>query len=383
MIEKNERKGSIVKRPSLIADRDNDNALVAGFDKASGTLTVRAEQRLGAVNIWLRFRLENLTPGEVLRLDVRDLDPVAGVRPLYLSWDEGESWSRTAEAEPPYAIEVTGPSLEVSRNLPYPLRRLQQWQQRFDSRADDSPGRLEVLCRSPGGRDVPIFVSEPAIPGCPLIWAQARSHAFESHSSRVAEALIAWLLSEEGAGLRERAMVCVIPMIDVDAVAAGSAGKNRTPHDPNRDYALEKYPQTRAIKQRLATYTQEHPVAAFLDVHSPWYHNKCQWYVAEEEREHLAIITENFSTMLERIGAENSWHGELLDYKKRGFQPDPQYIGAARWARQQWPEAVVTTMEVAHDCDAHGRSITPEGLVDYARALGMCLELCVDDAAVN
>jgi hypothetical protein len=370
-----------MNRPELISDRENDNALCVDFSSTSGKLTVAAQQRLGALNIWLRFRLQQLQPHATLTLDVQALDPVAGSVPLYLSWDDGRSWSRSGDAQPPYRIDIQGPNLEVSRNLPYPYARLQQWQDQVRGRLD-RVGHLQTLCLSPQQRAVPIFVTHAPRPDAPLIWVQARSHAFESHSSHVAEALIHWLLGDEARPLRERAVVCVVPMIDVDAVAAGSGGKERTPHDPNRDYSIDHYPQVRSIKQRLQQLTQSHRLRIFIDLHSPWFHTLSLWFIGRQTPEHVAPIAERFPRILDRIQAANSWHHELRPQKPRAEQVGPvEPRTSTAWAKRLSPDAIAMTMEIPHHVDGHGRSITPQGLVDYARALGLSFEACADATA--
>ena len=357
----------------LIADRENDNAVLVNWDESAYRLTVAAEPRLGAVNIWARFRVEALEPGRELTLELEGIDPVAGFVPLYVSWDDGRTWGRTDTAEPPYRLAVRGESLEVSRNLPFGYGDLLAWREAVAREAwvDGERTRVASLGWSRQGREVPMLVSEPGDADAPLVWVHARSHAFESHSSRVAATLARWLLSDEGERLRRQAMVCIAPMIDVDAVAMGSAGKNRSPHDPNRDFVQEHYPQVTAIKRRVTELTQQRRLAILIDVHSPWFYNKSQWYVAPDEHKHLTPLIDGYMAALSRINARNSWHNELFDYTKLNRQPDPRYQGASRWARQTWPESVATTMEVAHDRDADDRSMTPQGLEDFARALGL------------
>lgn len=353
----------------LIADRENDNAALVEWNEQAYRLTVRPEPRLGAVNIWARFRAENIEPGRELTLNLQGLDPCSGFVPLYLNWDDGRTWCRTTSAESPHTISVESPTLEVSRNLPFGYTDLMQWRAELVEQAPLSM-RLETLCQSRQHRDIPMLATDAPAPDAPLVWVQARSHAFESHSSRLAAAFTRWLLGDEGQRLCEGAMVCVIPMIDVDAVAMGSAGKGRSPHDPNRDYVQEHYPQVAAIKRRLTALVEHHPLAFFIDVHSPWYYNKCQWYVTPQEEAHFAPLTDGFMQELARTGAANSWHNEFVDYTRVNVVRDPRYLGASRWVRQTWPAALATTMEVAHDQDADGRSISPQGLEDYARALG-------------
>ena len=64
--------------------------------------------------------------------------------------------------------------------------------------------------------------------------------------------------------------LAVVPFVDYDGYLDGDQGKNRVPHDHNRDYPKDgesMYPETAAIR-KLADNL--HPRFAF-DFHSPWH----------------------------------------------------------------------------------------------------------------
>lgn len=355
-----------MNQPVLIADRDNDNATPAGWSPDGHRLTIRPEPRLAARNIWYRFRLEGLSPGEVVSLDFVDIYEPAGHIPLFLSWDGGATWARSSGDRPPYRILVIAPTLEVSRNLPYPFARAIAFADEIRAAGHATDKTLAV---STGGRRVPLIVSQPPTGSpAPLVWVQARAHAFESHSSHVAEQFVRWLLSDAGAALRERAAVAVAPMIDVDAVAIGSAGKDQAPHDPNRDYIQEHYPQVRAIKRRLGELAAEHPLRVFLDLHDPWYHDTSQWYVRADERGGFEPFRAAFQNAL--LTAANSWLDFYVDQRVSNRIVNPSEQSSVQWVRSVWPGALALTAEIPHDRDAHGRSITLAGLAGYGAAFG-------------
>ena len=70
-----------------------------------------------------------------------------------------------------------------------------------------------------------------------LIWFQARQHAWESGSSWVADGLARYAASAAGIStLLSVADVVVTPIVDVDNVVVGGAGKDQEPVDFNRDW---------------------------------------------------------------------------------------------------------------------------------------------------
>lgn len=70
-----------------------------------------------------------------------------------------------------------------------------------------------------------------------LIWFQVRQHAWESGSSWVADGLARYAASAAGIStLLSVADVVVTPIVDVDNVVVGGAGKDQEPVDFNRDW---------------------------------------------------------------------------------------------------------------------------------------------------
>ena len=66
----------------------------------------------------------------------------------------------------------------------------------------------------------------------------ARHHACESMASHVLEGILSGVLADDDCGRRWREgwQVVAAPFMDKDGVEDGDQGKNRRPHDHNRDY---------------------------------------------------------------------------------------------------------------------------------------------------
>ncbi len=101
------------------------------------------------------------------------------------------------------------------------------------------------------------------------VFVSARHHACESLASFVLEGFLAEAMSDSVAGrrFRQRYYLLAVPLVDRDGVAAGDQGKNRDPHDHNRDYGPAPiYPEIAAI-QALG---EAHDIRYQLDFHCPF-----------------------------------------------------------------------------------------------------------------
>ena len=92
----------------------------------------------------------------------------------------------------------------------------------------------------------------------------ARHHCCESTGNYVLEGVLDSLVGDVPTGYR----VLCVPFVDYDGVVAGDQGKERAPHDHNRDYIDNPiYPETKA----LMAYMNAHPTAFLFDFHSPFH----------------------------------------------------------------------------------------------------------------
>ncbi len=121
----------------------------------------------------------------------------------------------------------------------------------------------QELCVSRKGRTVP-FVTFGE--GKRTVILTARHHACESTGNFVLEGVIEELIKNP---IVDTKVICA-PFVDYDGVIDGDQGKERKPHDHNRDYILDKdgiYPETKAIKELAKRYGAHYG----FDFHSPWH----------------------------------------------------------------------------------------------------------------
>lgn len=145
--------------------------------------------------------------------------------------------------------------------------------QRFLGQYKDHPGlKFETLCSSGKGRNVELLriVNTKRTPDF-KIFLSARHHCGEMMASYALEGIMETVLSdtEEGRWLRNHGDFFIVPLVDKDGVEEGDQGKNRRPHDHNRDYKLQIYPEIQAITKKVPEWLDGKPLF-FLDLHCPW-----------------------------------------------------------------------------------------------------------------
>jgi len=99
-----------------------------------------------------------------------------------------------------------------------------------------------------------------------------RHHACEMMASWVLEGLMDAVLAGDADGrwFRQHVEIVAIPFMDKDGVEDGDQGKNRRPHDHNRDYfGRSIYPSVAALKQ-FAPKWSEGKLRVMLDLHCPY-----------------------------------------------------------------------------------------------------------------
>jgi hypothetical protein len=205
-----------------------------------------------------------------------------GARGPAVSLDDGRTWQwlglekvtygRAAKGDEPavresFEYEYTTEHLKVrlAMAVPYQLHDLETF---LEKQKDNKNLTRHVLTRTAKGRFVPLLqVGEPG-PGKEAMIVTSRNHACESMASYVHEGFLEEASSNSPLAVefRKRYALFSVPIVDLDGVELGDQGKNRAPHDHNRDYGEGGiYPETRAIQELAAA---QHMRIGF-DIHCP------------------------------------------------------------------------------------------------------------------
>jgi hypothetical protein len=222
---------------TIDADYPGGNILVDGVDEAPGEVKLRPDLR-DTEGWWFywNFRVRGAAGRKLAFRFDRD---IVGVRGPAVSIDEGESWrwlGKTPDDSFSYEFGGKETAVRFAFAFPYMERDLQKF---LAAKEDNRAMQKETLCLSRGGREVELL-------RCGRLDGKAkyrflftaRHHACESMANFVLEGLLAEAVADNKTGkwFQENAEIFAVPFMDKDGVELGDQGKNRRPHDHNRDY---------------------------------------------------------------------------------------------------------------------------------------------------
>ena len=236
-----------------------------------GVVRLRPDLRDSADWFYYAFRVKN-AQGQTLRF-VFDAANRVGARGPAVSADGEKTWRYLSDSpgfsskEFSYTFGPNEDSVLFSLAILYTQKNWDAWRAKY---AENPDFRCSALCKSRKGRDVELlrFGNPEGKYGIALT---CRHHCCEMTASYVLEGFLDEALSDSQAGcwLRENASFFVVPFIDKDGVEDGDQGKGRRPHDHNRDYNHEIYPEIRSLKAQLPA-AFEGKSLVFFDLHCPW-----------------------------------------------------------------------------------------------------------------
>ena len=218
---------------------------------------------------------------EISSTETRDLTFVVKSKQKYMgmvapqgpaiSLDQGETWDwlgAESTSKPwqsfKYKIEKNK-KVRLSTTIPYTQRELDSF---FEKHKDNKHFKVETLATTNKGRKVELVtIGEPSENKKNVLFT-CRHHACETMASFVLEGFMNEAASENELGkkFREKYVLYAVPIVDKDGVQEGDQGKNRAPHDHNRDY-IDKplYPEVAAIKK----LSESKKIDLCLDWHCP------------------------------------------------------------------------------------------------------------------
>jgi hypothetical protein len=187
-----------------------------------------------------------------------------------ISTDLGETWRWMGTEQVDgsaffYDFKAENEQVRFAVTIPYVQKELDGFLKRNDGNAHL---KRSVLTKSLKGREVDLLQIGKPGPNVNPVLVTGRHHATETIASYVLEGFMQEAMSDSPAGreFRSRYVLFAVPFVDKDGVEQGDQGKNRKPHDHNRDYGEDSiYPEVRAIKQ----LDQVHDFQFALDFHCP------------------------------------------------------------------------------------------------------------------
>ncbi|MCE9608132.1 MAG: hypothetical protein K8U03_24870 [Planctomycetia bacterium] len=263
---------------TIRSDYPGGNVIVVKNE--AGAVQVVPDLRGGLPWFYWNFEASASQPGRVTFSFVGTQQ--IGVRGPAYSVDEGKSW-RWLGAEQVVYAPLTGvpaqdkretftydftaehPKVRFAVAIPYLPDDLKTF---LAKHASNPNLKQQFLTKTRNGTPVELLQIGEAGAMRSALLVTARHHACESMASYVLEGFLQEAMSDSPAGIefRKRYVLFAVPLVDRDGVQAGDQGKNRPPHDHNRDYGpLPIYPEIQAI-QELGAAQQ---VKYALDFHCP------------------------------------------------------------------------------------------------------------------
>ena len=311
-----------------------------------------------------------------------------GVRGPVVSTDGGKTFSYPLDGKSrPNGFTYTfGPNdTEVLFYECHPYVRA-NWDA-FVNRHADSLGKsfaVETLCKSRTGADVPCarFGCIGRAPKFRFFMA-ARHHCSETMASWVLEGAGEAFLADDGLGrwLRANVELMMVPFTDYDGAQVGDQGKNRRPHDHNRDYIEFLYPETKAITEWVGRHAGG-KLDVFLDVHCPWIRGKYNEWLYTPWKNPMflrdTLAEQRFSQLLEKM-QRGTMRYRAADDLPYGVAWNKGSNYKQGWSAVIWACKKVEGLKVARTLEvpfanANGAVVTPETCRDLGRDVARTLK---------
>jgi hypothetical protein len=248
---------------------------------------------------------------------------VIGARGAAVCTDGGWTWrwlSELGASATKFQYKFSSEEKEVffSQGMNYTERNLQRFLEKYK---DNSDLKVESLCATKKGRNVELLrIHDNKKPPEFKVFLSSRNHCGEMMATYALEGIIETVLSdtEDGRWLREHADFFIVPLVDKDGVEDGDQGKNRKPHDHNRDYKQRIHTTVQAITEQVPKWLDGKPLF-FMDMHCPWLRGGTDpLHIEKGTSEYLYFVginaDEKFSKGLQRFGT-------ILEKERKGSIP--------------------------------------------------------------
>ena len=367
--------------PVLSADFPGGNVRVLGIEGDTVRLApdLRETQRF-----WFFWRFRATFPAAgTWRFEFPDGNCVGTRGPaVRRAGERGWRWlSGDALHESDRVFEWTsaGPeTVEFCQCIPYQGADFDAFAASF---AGDPRVTASELCRSRAGRSVPLLRLREGEPAQAVLFS-CRHHAQESMASFALEGLLRALASDEpwAAAFRRSFEVLAVPLVDRDGVEDGTQGKNRIPHDHNRDYGAaggHLYPECAALERLL----DGRRPAAVLDLHCPYIRGgetSEYAYLVGIQAERLRPAQAAFGALLEKHCPPEApyFSADTLPFGALWNQPTDfsggSGMGFSRWAAAKpWPR-LASGLEIPF-ANFREKTQTPDTVRAFGRGIAAAL----------
>lgn len=354
---------------------------VVSIDQAEATIVLNPTDHPGkGWRCWWYVKLTGLPLDGPVILDVGEA-PWATPDRATLSLDEGKTWQHSQPGKREgkrirYRLEPGTDSALVAWGPPFVpddaaalTRKMAEGRHGMETFS---------LCSTREGHETPALRSRP-VPEqndvFPLVWLNARQHAWESGSSWVARGFGEWFVSDDpdAVRLRQSAEVVLVPIMDIDNAQRGAGGKNQHPQDHNRDWTGKPHWHAVAAAQaELRTAAEAGRLAMFMDLHNPGAGDRFPYFYTPPRSELSEPAVQNLDHFLalakEHLTGPLRFTGKTIE---SGQQYDPKAWSAIskNWVARLGTPAVSVTLETSWNTP----SSTTEGYLTIGAELGRAI----------
>ncbi|MHC4742483.1 MAG: M14-type cytosolic carboxypeptidase [Planctomycetota bacterium] len=346
--------------------------------------TVRLRQDIRDTEGWWfywNFRVKGAA-GRTLRFQFTDKNPI-GVRGPAFSTDKGKTWKWLAPKN------LNGPSFEYlftpdaqqvrfAFAIPYQQSHLQTF---LNNHAGNPHLEVKSLCKTRKGRTVErIHLGKLNAEPKHRVLLTARHHACESIANYALEGIVEEALAntETGRWLRTNVEILAIPFMDKDGVEQGDQGKNRRPHDHNRDYAGKSIYKSTAALRKFTPHWSKGKLKIFIDLHCPYIsgpHNEVIYMVGSSDKK-IWAQQQTFGAILQAVqtGPLKYDKNDNLPFG-RAWNTAKNYgnhKSSSRWAAELNGILLATTIEIPY-ANAAGKEVNPESARAFGKDLAKAL----------
>ena len=248
-------------------------------------------------------------------------EQVIGSSGVVYSLDDGKTWNYLTESaqktEFTYDMKANQ-TVQFAVTIPYQYSDLLSY---LDTLSGDRVN-VSALCKSEENRDVPLVtIGNTNAPQAVIL--TSRHHCCESTPSYHLEGIMDYLSQDAPDSLFEEYCFYIVPMMDVDGVENGDQGKERAPHDHNRDYQKDRYASVRALKALAADLDVEF----FLDLHCPMLQaSKPYLYYSTEDKD----VVLAFGEVLADATANSAYSNPIIYDGSRDYDSGAHFADCSR-----------------------------------------------------
>ena len=264
--------------------------------------------------------------------------------------------------------------------MPYVRANFDQWLANYKGNPDL---QVDTLATTPQGRNVVLVrVGDKSKKAPNAIAITGRHHCCEMMASHVLEGVLEGVVADDATGqwLREHADFLFVPFMDTDGVEEGNQGKNRAPHDHNRDYIeTPLYREVAAFKKFLPTWAAGRPLV-FLDLHDPALKTDIH-----EVIHFLEPAARDQAKRLAKLAGflECNQQGSLKYYRQNTLRYGTGYNGPTQgncsgWVRSLPNSLLGTTLEIPY-ANASGGEVNAHSAKGFGRDLAVALKYFLND----